>query len=133
MAGATRERERDLELLIPVAGGGGGGGGVGIIADNGASNSKSSSPSSSPAALISSSHHHSGREVSFFFSIFFSIMVQNQHGSLILMGMQEKYCRIFFFLWWIGIAGSVLIKEHHFLYYCVSDRWSWFGGFCVFN
>ncbi|XP_050267431.1 protein LIKE COV 1-like isoform X1 [Quercus robur] len=61
MAGATRERERDLELLIPVAGGGGGGG-VGIIADNGASNSKSSSPSSSPAAVISSSHHHSGRE-----------------------------------------------------------------------
>jgi len=61
MAGATRERERDLELLIPVAGGGGGGGG-GIIADNGASNSKSSSTSSSPAAVISSSHHHSGRE-----------------------------------------------------------------------
>ncbi|KAK7838670.1 protein LIKE COV 1 [Quercus suber] len=60
MAGATRERERDLELLIPVAGGGGGGGG--IIADNGASNSKSSSTSSSPAAVISSSHHHSGRE-----------------------------------------------------------------------
>ncbi|KAL0017192.1 hypothetical protein SO802_004261 [Lithocarpus litseifolius] len=57
MAGATRERERDLELLIPVAGGGGG-----IIADNGASNSKSSSTSSSPAAVISSSHHHSGRE-----------------------------------------------------------------------
>ncbi|KAK4599737.1 hypothetical protein RGQ29_009681 [Quercus rubra] len=61
MAGATRERERDLELLIPVAGGGGGGGG-GIIADNGASNSKSSSTSSSPAAVISSSHHHTGGE-----------------------------------------------------------------------
>ncbi|KAL4649927.1 hypothetical protein ACB092_01G049800 [Castanea dentata] len=60
MAGATRERERDLELLIPVAGGGGGGGGG--ITDNGASNSKSSSTSSSPAAVISSSHHHSGRE-----------------------------------------------------------------------
>ena len=46
----------------------------------------------------------------------------------------------FFFLlnfWWIGIAGSLLIKEHHFLYYyffvVVADRWSWFGGFCVFN
>lgn len=45
----------------------------------------------------------------------------------------------FFFLlnfWWIGIAGSLLIKEHHFLYYfffVVTDRWSWFGGFCVFN
>ncbi|KAK9270120.1 hypothetical protein L1049_025694 [Liquidambar formosana] len=44
----TRDRERDLELLIPVAG----------IADNGGS--KSSSVSSSPAAA--SSHHHSGRE-----------------------------------------------------------------------
>lgn len=97
MAGATRERERDLELLIPVAGGGGGGGG-GIIADNGASNSKSSSTSSSPAAVISSSHHHTGGEVSFFFSIFFSIMVYDQHGSFILMDMQEKYSRIFFFI-----------------------------------
>ncbi|XP_062159143.1 protein LIKE COV 1-like [Alnus glutinosa] len=48
MATTTRDRERDLELLIPVAG----------ITENGGS--KSSSPSSSPAAA--SSHHHSGRE-----------------------------------------------------------------------
>ena len=44
----TRERERDLELLIPVA----------TVSENGAS--KSSSVST--AAL---SHHHSGREVRF--------------------------------------------------------------------
>ncbi|XP_057975664.1 protein LIKE COV 1-like [Malania oleifera] len=51
---ATRDRERDLELLIPVSG---------IDeADHGAStNSKSSTPSSSPAA-VASSQHHSGRE-----------------------------------------------------------------------
>ncbi|KAA8537638.1 hypothetical protein F0562_027246 [Nyssa sinensis] len=45
---ATRGREREFELLIPVPG----------ITENGGS--KSSSPSSSPAAA--SSHHHSGSE-----------------------------------------------------------------------
>ncbi|KAJ7958038.1 protein LIKE COV 1-like [Quillaja saponaria] len=45
---ASRERERDLELLIPVAG----------ISENGGS--KSSSPSSTPPAMAS--QHHSGRE-----------------------------------------------------------------------
>ncbi|GMY28440.1 protein LIKE COV 1-like isoform X1 [Fagus crenata] len=47
---ATRERERDLELLIPVAG----------ITENGGSKSSSSAPS--PPVVTSSSHHHSGRE-----------------------------------------------------------------------
>ncbi|KAK2981580.1 hypothetical protein RJ640_011110 [Escallonia rubra] len=50
---ATREKDRDLERLIPV-------GGL-VIADNG--DSKSSSPSSSPPACSSSSSHNSGKEV----------------------------------------------------------------------
>ncbi|KAK3008661.1 hypothetical protein RJ639_015042 [Escallonia herrerae] len=49
---ATREKDRDLERLIPV-------GGL-VIADNG--DSKSSSPSSSPPACSSSSSNNSGKE-----------------------------------------------------------------------
>ncbi|KAL3734143.1 hypothetical protein ACJRO7_023487 [Eucalyptus globulus] len=48
---ATRERDRDRELLIPVS----------ALADDGGG-SKSSSPSSTPPAAVAPSHHHSGRE-----------------------------------------------------------------------
>lgn len=48
---STRERERDLELLIPVA----------TVSENGASKS-----SSGPVAALS--NHHSGREVRLRFS-----------------------------------------------------------------
>ncbi|KAF7829685.1 protein LIKE COV 1-like [Senna tora] len=47
---ATRERERDLELLIPVSG----------ISEINVGGSKSSSTSSPPAII--STHHHSGQE-----------------------------------------------------------------------
>ncbi|XP_043712302.1 protein LIKE COV 1-like [Telopea speciosissima] len=47
---ATRERERDRELLIPVAGG--------IAEDGGGSKSSSSRPTSPPVSLS----HHTGRE-----------------------------------------------------------------------
>ena len=55
----SRERDRDLELLIPVT----------AATDGVASKSSSTSPSSS------SSHHHSGREVLFFFSFVFSRII----------------------------------------------------------
>ncbi|XP_031407062.1 protein LIKE COV 1-like [Punica granatum] len=47
---ASRDRDRDRELLIPVA----------SISDNGCS--KSSSASSTPLAVTAPPHHHSGRE-----------------------------------------------------------------------
>ena len=53
----TRERERDLELLIPVAG----------ISENGGSKSSSADPS--PTGI--STHYHSGQEVSSPKSFFF--------------------------------------------------------------
>ncbi|KAF8409952.1 hypothetical protein HHK36_002471 [Tetracentron sinense] len=77
-------RERDLELLIPVAG-------VGIPENGGGS--KSSSPSTTPSA--SSSHHHTGREA-------FSKVVRSWASKKFMTGcvILLPIAITFYLTWW---------------------------------